>query len=174
MNMKKDTMSKGVRIVRLKKSCKKPLYKDCVIITSGGVKTSDKKGDKFYRGQPQSNISMTGLYFTQAQNFWAKQVLNGQPMNLLEVQVIAASNSVIPYNMPNTSAVVPQLAARKDLNSIGWYNVKFENGETGWICGSLYPTGADAARAVAADTVYKLYNDRKVIACVRSIMEKQK
>ncbi len=165
---------KGVCFVPLKKINKNSIYKNSVIINENGVSTNDKKGDKFYRGQQQANIKMTVFYFGQAQKFWANQVVNGQPMKLIEVQVIAAANSVIPYNSPSKKSLLPKLADRDDLNNVGWYNVKFEKDETGWICSSLYPSGADAARSVAADVVYKIYNDKKIIAWIRSVMEKQK
>lgn len=153
---------------------KKSVEKNVVKINSDGVHTPDKKGNRYYRGRLQTRLHMTELYFDQARSFWSKQTLNGQPMKLVEVQVIAAANNTIPYNSPLQQRTLPQVVERDESNRVGWYNVKFENGETGWICNMLYCSVASASQCVAVDTIYQLYNDKKVIACVRSIMEKQK
>lgn len=148
--------------------------KDTITVNTDGVHTSDKMGNRYYRGRLQTRIHMTKIYFDEAKQFWEKQTVNGNPMNLVELQVVIATNSAIPYNSPLQRRTIPQVTANNESNRVGWYNVKFENGETGWICNRLYVSFVEAAQGVAVDTVHQIYNDKKVIACVRSIMEKQK
>ncbi len=145
-----------------------------VIINSSGVHTSDKKGNRYYRGRLQANVRMTSLYFSLAQKFWANQTLNGQPLKLVELQVVAGANSTIPYNSPTQRRMVPQIVPRDESNRVGWYNVKFDNCETGWICNNMYFSAADAAHGIAVDTVYQIYNDKKVIACIQSRLSNQR
>lgn len=151
-----------------------PIEENIIKINSEGVYTGDKRGNRYYRGRLQTRLNMTCAYFDEAKRFWATQTLNGEPMNLQEVQVIVAANSAIPYNSILQTRSTPRLAERDESNKVGWYNIKFENGETGWVCNVLYPSVGSASICAAVDTVHKIYNDKKVIACIRSIMEKQK
>lgn len=150
------------------------IEKNIILINSNGVYTHDKQGNNYYRGRLQTRIRMTKFYFDEAKIFWSKQTLNGKPMKLEELNVMVAANSTIPYNSPSQRRIVPQIVEREESNRVAWYNVKFENGETGWICNSVYFSAADAAHGIAVDTVHQIYNDKKVIACIRAIMEKQK
>lgn len=155
---------------------KSSLVKDkySIIIDKDGVHTADKQGNRYFRGRLQSKISMTQYNFEQAKNFWAKQSVNGKPLNLMEVRIKTAANSVIPYNSPTQPIMAPKIAARDESNRVIWYNVKFENGETGWICNKFYFRITEIAQMAAADTIHQIYNDKKVIACIRTIMERQK
>ena len=144
-----------------------------IIINSDGVHTNDKRGNRYYRGRAQARIEMTRVYFNQAQNFWRNQTLNGEPLELVEIVVQTAANSAIPYNSPSQRRVAPKSVARPESNRVAWYNVKFSNAETGWVCNRLYQSVIDAAEGLAIDTVHQIYNDNKVIACTRGILQQQ-
>lgn len=147
----------------------------CITINSDGVHTNDALGNRFYYGHRQARIEMTRVYFNFAQNFWKHQILNGHPLVLRELQVQMATNSTIPYNSPAQRRDTPKSSVRADANRVAWYNVKFENGETGWICSGLpYSNIKSAAEGLAVDTVYKIYNDKKIINCILSMMQNQK
>ena len=147
----------------------------CITINSDGVHTKDSLGNRFYYGYRQARIEMTRVYFNLTQEFWKHQTLNGQPLMLRELQVQMATNSTIPYNSPAQRRDTPKSSARADANRVAWYNVKFENGETGWICSGLpYSNIKSAAEGLAVDTVYKIYNDKKIINCILSMMQNQK
>lgn len=147
----------------------------CITINSDGVHTSDIHGNRFYFGHRQARIEMTRVYFDLAKQFWEKQTLNGQPLILRELQVQMATNSTIPYDSPAQRRDVPKSSTRPEANRVAWYNVKFENGETGWICNGLtYPNIKSAAEGLAVDTVHKIYNDKKIINCILSMVQNQK
>ena len=141
-----------------------------IVINSDGVKTSDVRGNRFYRGRPQSRIEMTGVYFAHAQEFWRNQTLNGAPLELREIVVQTAANSAIPYNSPAQRRTMPRSAPSQESNRVAWYNVKFAHGETGWICNRLYRNLKEAAEGAAVDTVYQIYNDKKVIDCIQKVL----
>ena len=164
----------GVFFMNNKKAVRSSGDKDTILINSNGVYTHDKQGNSYYRGRLQTRIRMTKFYFDEAKAFWSKQTLNGQPMKLEALRVMVAANNTIPYNSPLQRRVVPQIVSREEFNRVAWYNVKFENGETGWVCNTVYFSAADAAHGIAVDTVHQIYNDKKVIACIKAMMEKQK
>lgn len=141
-----------------------------IVINSDGVQTSDARGNRFYRGRPQSRIEMTHVYFTHAQDFWRNQTLNGTPLELREIVVQTAANSAIPYNSPAQRRTTPRSVPNHESNRVAWYNVKFANGETGWICNRLYRNLKEAAEGIAVDTVYQIYNDKKVIDCIQKVL----
>lgn len=142
-----------------------------ITVNDSGVYSNDARGNKYYRGYPQTNLNMARFYFAQAKNFWAHQTLNGRPLVLREVQLQTAANSSVPYNMSYQKRAAPTEAPGIKVNRVAWYNVKFDCGETGWICNRLYLSVADACTNLAVDTLYQLYMDKKVVSCIRDVME---
>lgn len=144
-----------------------------VIINSNGVHSDDARGNRYYYGYPQTKLSMISYYFDQAKQFWANQTINGRPLELREICVQTAANSSVPYNFESQVRRTPIADADRRKNRVAWYNVKFNVGETGWICNGMYMTLFDAASNIAADTAYQLYTDQKVIRCVRVLMNQK-
>lgn len=68
---------------------------------------------------------------------------------------------------------IPTMHAATGIITVIRYNMKFNVGETGWICNGMYMTLFDAASNIAADTAYQLYTDQRVIRCVRVLMNQK-
>lgn len=141
-----------------------------IVINSDGVQTNDVRGYKYYRGYLQRGLNTVQTSFAQAKNFWAQQLLNGQPLQLKALCVQTAANNTIPYNSASQNHIAPVESSNLRMNRVVWYNVKFETGETGWICNKMYSSVADASMGAAADILHQIYQDKKVIACIREMM----
>lgn len=157
----------------IKKCADKSIEQDTVVVDVNGVHTKDARGNGYYHGRIQTRTRMTSYYFDKARQFWASQTINGQPMELLEVMAMAAANATVPYNSELQRRDLPRVSLRDASNHVGWYNIRFANGETGWLCDHVYRNATDAAQKVAVETVLKLYTNEKTIQCVRALIEKQ-
>ena len=144
-----------------------------VIINSNGVYLDDARGNRYYYGYQQTKLSMISYYFEHAKQFWNHQTINGVPLELQEIRVQTAANSSVPYNFEWQTRRTPIATRDVRKNRVAWYNIKFNVGETGWICNKLYMTLFDAATNIAAETAHQLYNDQRVIDCVRNLITKQ-
>lgn len=141
-----------------------------ILINSDKMSVQNSKDNIHYHGYPLLRPHVSEIYFSMAQNFWRTQTLNGMPMDLQSVEVIAAQNNVIPYNSVMQKRALPIVSPNRLANRVAWYNVKFNHGETGWICNKMYGSVANAAQDVLNDTLVALYVDKKIIACVKQFL----
>lgn len=145
-----------------------------VTITANGFSTSDRRGNKYYNGYALSGIGMARVCFEQAKNFWGKYSVNNVPLELKEVKVQIAKNNSIPYNSPEQRRSAPVSSKEMHENRISWYNLKFNIGETGWICSKFYYSPYDANTRGPVDTLKDIYNDSKIVNCIYALMQRQK
>ncbi len=147
-------------------------FKDVITVKASSVSTNDMRGNQYYRGCKIASVLSTLSAFYMAENYWASQKINGQPVKLNHVCVMTTPTSVVA---PRAQTFRNPLGALS--NRVAWYNVNFTIGDTeidtGWLCHETYQTSNLANSYAANDVVHDLSRALFAIRHIKPVLQQK-